>query len=91
MTREVSRRTSGPPEWVGGVRPDVVGLKDLGPGIVRDEPDVIALQDAQALDRYLGTLDASEGPGMSPSQRKQSNDGTLPMPRNLPGRTPNGG
>ena len=100
MPREVSRRTSGPPEWKGAIRPDVVGLKDLPEHIVEDRPDhldiierqrLANLSDPQAaqlraenMDRYYKTLSASEGPS------KQKNDGVKPMPRVLKGRVPNG-
>jgi hypothetical protein len=40
MTREVSRRTSIPPEQKGKVvRPDMPGKRDLDPKQVRDVPD----------------------------------------------------
>src|SRR5687767_4683638 len=97
MTREVSRRTSGPSEWKGAVRPDVVGLKDLDPNIVEDRPDITRMaapgkvignildgNRGPAMDAYLKTLDNSEGPS------KQQGDGVKPMPQVLKGRVPNG-
>lgn len=40
MTREVSRRTSKPPEQKAKViRPDIVGERGLDPNIVEDRPD----------------------------------------------------
>lgn len=43
MPREVSRRTSIPPEQKARVsRPDIVGRRDLDPRIVEDRPDPAA-------------------------------------------------
>lgn len=40
MTREVSRRTSKPPEQKALVsRPDIIGMRDLDERIVEDRPD----------------------------------------------------
>jgi len=42
MPREVSRRTSRPPEQKARVsRPDIPGKRDLDPAIVRDVPDPV--------------------------------------------------
>ncbi len=84
MSREVSRRTSGPPEWKGATRPDVVGLKRLDESIVEDRPAITEEDRGAAMDAYLKTLDASDGPA------KQFDDGHIPQPRVKGGRHPNG-
>jgi len=62
MPREVSRRTSGPPELKGRVvRPDIVGKRGLDASIVEDRPDPAVKQHAVETDRYLKNFTPTEG------------------------------
>ena len=75
MPREISRRTSGPPERKGAIRPDIPGLRQLDESIVEDRPDpAIRLgrrlhpdpreeyhREAIQRDRYLGQFRSLEG------------------------------
>lgn len=58
MSREISRRTSRPPETKARVsRPDIPGKRDLDPRIVRDVPDPAPeIQRAHDMDNYFKTL-----------------------------------
>lgn len=70
MSREVSRRTSKPPEQKGKVsRPDIPGKRDLDPKIVQDRPDPVltidlpivaqvnrAIQRGRDMDNYFEQL-----------------------------------
>lgn len=71
MPREVSRRTSKPPEQKGKVsRPDIPGKRDLDPKIVRDvpdpAPDIQAAMLQEAAD--LSVNDVIYGDDSNPSQ-----------------------
>jgi hypothetical protein len=66
MPREVSRRTSKPPEQKAKVvRPDIPGKRDLDPRIVEDRVDpALELEREQYgkdQDQYLRTLGSTEG------------------------------
>ena len=79
MTREVSHRTSGPPETKGRVsRPDIPGKRDLDPDIVEDRPDpsivethLGAIQRGADMDKYVGSINPTEGKTRRPSNAKR--------------------